>query len=248
MVKACGRQSRACRCSRRLCCFSSLQSILGLSPSSCRLPSWYNCCCSPTYRTTLFLSCFTPMNALQTPLFVANEWLIMCRFLTFSATKIRKFLLRGESIVCELVQKWPLTRLFTVAFFCWVHMVMVSKNHGYKWFAVMVFTLSRLEYERFRTNSVCCGPVYCPWLSLRFGFGPVHDSRLSLRVGFGPVCTQHLSYRTVTSPMPSTLGMHSPFRTNSSLFLHPPSPQQPPLVVPIAHTEGIGCVFLAAQQ
>ena len=70
---------------------------------------------------------------------------------------------------------------------------------------------------------------------------------LSLRVGFGPVCIQHLSSRTATSPMPSTLGMHSPLRTNSSIFLHPPSPQQAPLV-PIAHPGGIGCVFLAAQQ
>ena len=73
-------------------------------------------------------------------------------------------------------------------------------------------------------------------------------SRLSLRVGFGPVCTQHLSSRTVTSTMPSTLGMHSPLRTNSSiLFLHPPSAQQPPLV-PIVHPGSIGSVFLDAQQ
>ena len=97
-------------------------------------------------------------------------------------------------------------------------------------------------------NSVCCGPVYGPWLSLRFGYGPVYDSRLSLRVGSGPVCTQHISSRTVTSPMPANfLGMHSPLRTNYSIFLHPPSPQQPPLV-PIAHPGGIGCVFVAAQQ
>ena len=79
------------------------------------------------------------------------------------------------------------------------------------------------------------------------GYGAVYDSRLNLRVGFGPVCIQHISSRTATSPMPSTLGMHSPLRTNSSIFLHPPSPQQPPLV-PIAHPGGIGCVFLAAQQ
>ena len=137
--------------------------------------------------------------------------------------------------------------LFTVHFFGSVQMVMVSKNHGYKWFAVMDFTLSRLEHGWFRENSVCCGPVHGPWLSLRFGYGAVYDSRLSLRVGFGPVCIQHLSSRTATSPMPSTLGMHSPLRTNSSIFLHPPSPQQPPLV-PIAHPGGIGCVFLAAQQ
>ena len=65
---------------------------------------------------------------------------------------------------------------------------------------------------------------------LRFGYGAVYGSRLSLRVGFGPVCTQHLSSRTATSPMPSTLGMHSSLRTNSSIFLHPSSPQQPPLV------------------
>ena len=137
--------------------------------------------------------------------------------------------------------------LFTVHFFGSVQMVMVSKNHGYKWFAVMVFTLSRLEHGWFRKNSVCCGPAYGPWLSLRFGYGAVYDSRLNLRVGFGPICIQHISSRTATSPMPSTLGMHSPLRTNSSIFLHPPSPQQPPLV-PIAHPGGIGCVLLAAQQ
>ena len=131
--------------------------------------------------------------------------------------------------------------------FCSVQMVMVSRNHGYKWFAVMVFTLSRLEHGWFRRNSVCCGPVYGPWLSLRFGCGPVYDSRLSLRVGFGPVCTQHISSLNATSAMPSTLGIHSPLRTNSSIFLHPPSLQQPPLV-PIAHPGDIGCVFLAAQQ
>ena len=39
--------------------------------------------------------------------------------------------------------------LFTVHFFCSVQMVMVSKNHVFKWFAVMVFTLSRLKMEGF---------------------------------------------------------------------------------------------------
>ena len=109
------------------------------------------------------------------------------------------------------------------------------------------FHIIAVENRRFRRNSVCCGPVYGPWLCLRFGYGPVYDSKLSLRVGSGPVCTQHRSSRTATSPMPSTLGMHSPLRTNSSIFLPPLSPQQPPLV-PIAHRGGIGCVFLAAQQ
>ena len=94
--------------------------------------------------------------------------------------------------------------LFTVHFFCSVHMVMVSKNHGYKWFAVMVLTLSRVEHGRFRSNSVCCGPVHGPWLSLRLSYGPVYDSRLSLRVGSSPVFSQHLSSRTATSPMPPT--------------------------------------------
>ena len=37
--------------------------------------------------------------------------------------------------------------LFTVHFFCSVQMVMVSKNHGFKRFAVMVFTLSRLKMD-----------------------------------------------------------------------------------------------------
>ena len=64
------------------------------------------------------------------------------------------------------------------------------RTTGANGFAVMVFTLSRLEHGRFRRNSVCCGPVYGPWLRLRFGYGPVHDSRLRLRVGSGPVCTQ----------------------------------------------------------
>ena len=75
---------------------------------------------------------------------------------------------------------------------------MVSSNHGCKWFAVMVFTLSLLEHGWFRRNSLCFGPVYGPWLSLRFGCGPVYDSRLSLRVDFGPVYTQHLSSRTTS--------------------------------------------------
>ena len=86
---------------------------------------------------------------------------------------------------------------------------------------------------------------YGPWLSLRFGYGAVYNSRLSLRGGFGPVCIQHLSARTATSPMPSTLGMHSALRTKSSIFLHPSSPQQPPLVS-IEHPGGIGSVFLDA--
>ena len=39
--------------------------------------------------------------------------------------------------------------LTTVYFFCLVQMVMVSKNHGFKWFAVvvMVFALSRLKMD-----------------------------------------------------------------------------------------------------
>ena len=45
-------------------------------------------------------------------------------------------------------------------FFGSVQMVMVSKNHGYKWLAVKVFTLSRLEHGWFRKNSVYYGPVY----------------------------------------------------------------------------------------
>ena len=98
---------------------------------------------------------------------------------------------------------------------------MVSKNHGYKWFAVMVFTLSRLEHGWFRRNSVCCSPVYGLWLSLRFGYGAVYDSRLSLRGGFGPVCIQHLSSRTATSPMPSTLGMiHRYVQTLLYFYIH----------------------------
>ena len=57
------------------------------------------------------------------------------------------------------------------------------------------FHIIAVKNGRFRRNSVCCGPVYGSWLSLRFGYGPAYDSRSSLRVG--PVCTQqHLSSRT----------------------------------------------------
>ena len=51
----------------------------------------------------------------------------------------------------------------------------------------------------------------------------------------------------ISHPINFRHAMHSPLRTNSSIFLHPPSPQQPPHV-PIAHPGDIGCVFLAAQQ
>ena len=40
-----------------------------------------------------------------------------------------------------------LSGLFTVNLFCSVQMVMVSKNHGFKWFAVVVFTLPRLKMD-----------------------------------------------------------------------------------------------------
>ena len=110
------------------------------------------------------------------------------------------------------------------------------------------FSHYAVENGRFRRNSVCYGPVYGSWLCLRYGYGPVYNFRLSLLVGFGLVCTQqHLSSPTATSPMTSTLGMPLPLRTNSSIFRHPPSPQQPPLVL-IAHPGRIGCVFLDAPQ
>ena len=110
------------------------------------------------------------------------------------------------------------------------------------------FHIIAAENGRFRRNAVCCGPVYGSWSSLRFCYGPVQDSRFSLRVGFDPVCTQqHLSSGTAKPPMPSTLGMYSPLRTDSSIFRHPPSPQQPPLV-PIAHPGRIAFVDLAAPQ
>ena len=110
---------------------------------------------------------------------------IMLKILASFGTSLKKF-----------VSMPNFSELFTVHFFGSVQMVIVSKYHAYKWFAVMVFTLSRLEHGWFRRNSVCCGPVHGPWLSLRFGYGAVYDSRLSLRVGFGTVCTQHLSSRT----------------------------------------------------
>ena len=91
------------------------------------------------------------------------------------------------------------------------------------------FHIIAVENGRFRRNSVCCGSVYGSCLSLRLGCGPVYDSGLSLLFDFGPVCIQqHISSRTAKSPMTSTLGMHSPLRTNFSIFRHPPSPQQPP--------------------
>ena len=46
-----------------------------------------------------------------------------------------------------------------------------------------------------------CGPVYGPWLSLRFVYGPVYDSRLSLRVGSGPVYDSRLSLRVGSGPV-----------------------------------------------
>ena len=110
------------------------------------------------------------------------------------------------------------------------------------------FHIIAVENGRFRRNSVCYGPVDGSWSSLRSGYGPVCDSRSSLRVGYGPVCTQQrLSSRTATPPLPSTLGVLSPLLTNSSIFRHPPSPEQPPLV-PIAHPGRIGFVILAAPQ
>ena len=75
----------------------------------------------------------------------------------------------------------------------------------------------------------------------------LRDSRLSPRVGSRPVYAQNVSSRTAASPMPSPLGMHSPLRTNSSTFLHLPSPQQPRLVR-ITYPGGIDCVLIAAQQ
>ena len=86
----------------------------------------------------------------------------------------------GSGVICYFQGSSRYTFLFGID-------AMVFKNHGYKWFAVvMVFTLSRLENGRFRRNSVCCGPVYGPWLSLRFGYGPVYDSRLTGAHAFGP--------------------------------------------------------------
>ena len=59
--------------------------------------------------------------------------------------------------------------LFTVNIFCSVQMDTVSKNHGFKWFAVMVFTLSRLKMDgsgetrfaavRFTVPGQACGLV-----------------------------------------------------------------------------------------
>ena len=128
-------------------------------------------------------------------------------------------------------------------------MATVSKNHWFKWFAVMVFTLSRLktngsEETRFAAVRFTVPGKVCGLITVRF-----YNSRLlSLRVGFGPVCTQqHLSSRTATPSMPSTLGMYSPLRANFFIVRHPPSPQESPLV-PITHPGSIGFVFLAAQQ
>ena len=87
-------------------------------------------------------------------------------------------------------------------------MVTVYKNHGFNWFAVMDFTLSRLKTDgsgetRFAAVRFTVLEQFCRLITVRF-----YNYRLSLRVGFGPVCTQqHLYSRTETPPMPSTLGM-----------------------------------------
>ena len=110
-------------------------------------------------------------------------------------------------------------------------MVAVYKNHGFKWFAVMVFTLSRLKTDacgetRFAAGRFTVPEKVCGFITVRFD-----KYRLSLRVVFGPVCTQqHLYSRTATPPM------------------HTPSPQQP-TIVSIAHPGRIiGLIFLAAPQ
>ena len=88
--------------------------------------------------------------------------------------------------------------------------------------------------------------VWCPCmainLSVQYSGGLLPEGLGAFRFFF-----KHLSSRTATPPMPSTLGMYSLLRTNSSIFRHPPSPQQPPYV-PIAHPGRIGFVFLSALQ
>ena len=88
--------------------------------------------------------------------------------------------------------------LFTVHFFVSVQMVTVSKNHGYKWFAVIVFKLSRLEHGWLRKNSVCCGVRFirsmiksAVWLrcGLRFQVKPAGRFRSGLHsASFVPNC------------------------------------------------------------
>ena len=51
----------------------------------------------------------------------------------------------GMVLTCATCQG---SGFITVHFFCSVQMVIVSKNHGFKWFAVvMVFTLSRMKMD-----------------------------------------------------------------------------------------------------
>ena len=99
--------------------------------------------------STIYPFDFIVLN-LQTPAFINV-------YTSWHAVNLRSF----TSMTCRprLPSKYP--GLFTVhVVFGSVQMVMVSKNHGYKWLAVMVFTLSRLEHGWFRKNSVCYGPVY----------------------------------------------------------------------------------------
>ena len=69
-----------------------------------------------------------------------------------------------------------------------------SKNHGFKLFAVMVFTLSRQKMDgsgetRFAAVRFTVPGQVCDSVTVRFTI----DFRLSLRVGFGPVCTHSAS-------------------------------------------------------
>ena len=52
-------------------------------------------------------------------------------------------------------------------------MVAVYKNHGFKWFAVMVFTLSRLKTDACGETRFAAGRFTVPEKSLRFYYGPV---------------------------------------------------------------------------
>ena len=114
----------------------------------------YTCIlCPPAshFSVVALYYCFSALRILS-----SGEY--RCLFLFGSFEDIREF-----RNALEKTRFMPnFSGLFTVHFFCSVHMVIVSKYHGYKWFAVMVFTLSRLEHGWFRRNSVCCGPVTVP--------------------------------------------------------------------------------------
>ena len=127
--------------------------------------------------------------------------------------------------------------LFTVHFFYSVQIGSVSKNHGFKSVAVLVSSLSRLTMDgsrepRFGAVRFTVPGKVCGLVAVRYA---LNNSSLPER--WQPPCSQlHRYVFTASYPL-----------FYISIYLHRPSPQQPPLV-PIAHPERIGCVFPVAPR